>query len=53
MDTDVHQLLQTVKVDAGISTGYDAVDAHQGIAGTTQLDSPDSLGKLSATMGRV
>ena len=36
-----------------MAAGYDAVDAHQGIAGTTQLDSPDSLGKLAATMGRV
>ena len=40
-------------VDAGISAGYDAVDAHQGINGETTLNDPESLGKLSATMGRV
>ena len=54
MDTDVHPVDADRRgVDAGLAAGYDAVDAHQGIAGTTQLDSPDSLGKLAATMGRV
>ena len=54
MDTEVHPVDADRRgVDAGIAAGYDAVDAHQGIAGTTQLDSPDSLGKLAATMGRV
>lgn len=54
MDTDIHPVDADRRgVDAGLAAGYDAVDAHQGIAGTTQLDDPDSLGKLAATMGRV
>ena len=54
LDTEVHPVDADRRgVDSAMAAGYDAVDAHQGIAGTTQLDSPDSLGKLAATMGRV
>ena len=54
MDTEVHPVDADRRgVDAGVSAGYDAVDAHQGISGETVLNDPDSLGKLSATMGRV
>ena len=54
MDTEVHPVAADRQgVDAGISAGYDAVDAHQGINGETTLNDPESLGKLSATMGRV
>ena len=54
MDTEVHPVDADRRgVDAGIAAGYDAVDAHQGISGETVLNDPESLGKLSATMGRV
>ena len=54
MDTDVHPVAADRQgVDAAIAKGYDAVDAHQGIAGDTVLNDPQSLGKLAATMGRV
>ena len=54
MDTEVHPVAADRQgVNAAMDAGFDAVDAHQGIAGTTQLDNPESLGKLAATMGRV
>ena len=54
LDTEVHPVDADRRgVDSAIAAGYDEVDSHQSIAGTTQLDSPESLGKLAATMGRV
>jgi hypothetical protein len=54
MDTEVHPVDADRRgVDAAIENGYDAVDAHQSIAGETTLNDPKSLSKLAATMGRV
>ena len=40
-------------VDASISAGLDAGDAHEGIYGEVDLNDPESLAKLAATYNRI
>ena len=54
LQDDMHPIAANKKgIDSAAANGFDSVDSHESMHGETELNNPESLGKLAASMGRL